>query len=105
MHSSICCKAGCAMMAAMTAKGKSAVHSRMVSADSSRSCCKVVPETPALTTTAIAPAQQESMEMAPVRVMLAGSLPNTTLRAMNDHAPPDHQLRSHSPSVLCTFQI
>ena len=105
MRSSMCCKAGCAMMAAMTAKEKSVAHFRMVSADSSRSCCKTVPGTPSLTTAATAPAQQESMEMAPVRVMLASYLPNTTFRVMDDHAPPDRQLRSRSQSILCTYRI
>jgi hypothetical protein len=91
------------MMAGMAAKERSGAQPRIGSADFNRSCCKMVPGTPATMSTP--PPQQMSQELMIVGGTLAGYVPNMTPRTAEDRTPPDRQLHSRSQSLLCTFLI
>lgn len=100
MHSSMCCKPGCSMMAA---KETSGAQFRIKSVAPTRCSCKLFPVAPALTS--IAPAQRISREVALVADPVAGVAAIATLRVLENHTPPDRQSRVRSQSILCTFLI
>ena len=94
---SMCCAAGCPMMAAMT---KGQLHGRI---DSSRCGCQVTPSTSALK------ANEQNLGESGETLLTDNTsalLPLQLVFQMGlGHRPPNPAPGGHSQSALCTFQI
>jgi len=85
----------------MAAMEMSSTQSLVESCSSTQCGCLASPAGPV----SIAPAQQESRDVALVDNALASFAPIAMFRAKGDYTPPDLESCRHSRSVLCIFQV
>jgi len=95
--SSRCCAVGCPV----AAMEMSSTQSLVESCSSTQCGCQASPVGPIT----IAPAQQESSDVALVDNALASFASIAMFRAKGSYIPPDLESCRHSRSVLCIFQV
>ena len=95
--SSRCCAVGCPM----AAMEMSSTQSLVESCSSTQCGCQASPVGPV----SVAPAQQESRNVALVDNAFASFALIAMFRAKADYTPPDLESCRHSRSVLCIFQV